>query len=555
LIPVGFSPEKKNSKNPLKGLKEEKTAEGKGREGDPLERVREILEELRKEEKTRKKLERAEKRLKKLPYCSREGHLALRGKKGLSLKGEVEFKEVLGAELKLEYVPHRCNSAICPICGYYESRKKYARVFELLEASLALDLKLAFFTLTRKPMEDPLSAVEWAMNIRTKAYNQGITKRFEKEIRKYLLRELMEFGRHLREKYPDRWRERLREEIIRLREHFGRIKTRYEELKGDGTRKGRVRIGDLYDVILKLEVHKVEGGWYPHWHGISLGYIPKVLLNAFWRYLTGGEGEITDIRKLKGKKAIAELSKYITKPVNSKLTDFTNIKEGGVYQVNKVWVEEKGEYQTINIWVSYEELLLLEYALYGRKKLVVWGSWKELEKRLREEEKENAPEREEEVFHLYKVYVDTKTPMFHIPKALRKARQWDKEVLIGEGRIDLSPFITAPSEELAKYSLKELGEISQSHSFVSCKLYAVPEGYIKVEVPLKGRELEIFKELLWVALKSHRKWEEFINPSKREGGNKTPESGEDIVSQYEGLSLPDHLEEQIDVDIDLFGEI
>jgi len=533
LIPVGFSPEKKN---PLKGIKGEKSSKGKVGEGDPPQRVREILEELRREEKTRKKLERVERRLKKLPYCSREGHLALRGKKGLSLKGEVEFKEVLGAELKMEYVPHRCNSAICPICGYYESKKKYARVFELLEASLALDSKLAFFTLTRKPMEDPLSAVEWAFKIRTKAYNQGITKRFEKEIRKYLLRELMEFGRHLREKYPDRWRERLREEIIRIREHLGRIKTRYEELKGDGTRKGRVRIGDLYDVILKLEVHKVEGGWHSHWHGISLGYIPKVLLNAFWRYLTGGKGEITDIRKLKGKKAIAELTKYITKPVNAKITDFTRIEEKGIYQAN-------------GVWVSYEELLLLEYALYGRKKLVVWGSWKDLEKRLREEEKENVPEREEEVFHLYKVYVDTKTPMFHIPKALRKARRWDKEVLIGEGRIDLSPFITAPSEELAKYSLKELGEISQSHSLVPCKLYAVPEGYIKVEVPLKGRELEIFKELLWVALKSHRKWEEFVNPSKREGGTKTPEGGEEILRFYEDLDLPNHLEEQIDLDL------
>ena len=518
LIPVGFSPEISKAEGDA----------GAPSEKEPSGGVKEILETLRGDEKTLRKLQRVEERLKKLPYCGQSGHLALRRSKDFEITGEVGFKKSLAVDIKLEYVPHRCNSSVCPICGYYDSKEKYGKIIELLEASSVLNLRLAFATFTAKPFPDPLSAVEWLIKIRSKAYNQSISRKFLKEFRKFLLREFWEFGRNLRREKPDLWRKRIREEKVRIKEHFGSIKTRIEELKEEETRKGRVRIGDLYPGIHKLEVHKTEEGWHPHDHSIFLDYIPKVVLTAFWKYITGGRGEITDIRRFKGKKAVAEISKYITKPVNSKLTDFTRLEEGIV--------------QSNGVRVSYEELLLLEYALYGRKKLVVWGAWRELEKRLREEEKINKPEREEEVFHLYKVFIDTKGSMWHLPRALRLARRLGKPVLVRGASIDLSPFMDTTSGDLVGYNLEELGELSAVLSAVPCRLYAVPEGYIKVEVSLQGRELRAFKDLLWVAFKRHRGWERFLKPPEEEIDTSLYEVDE---------GLPKHLEEQIDFDIDL----
>jgi len=469
----------------LKG-KEEKTVED-------YERLREI-------EEKHKKFPRVYKRLRELPKCSTEGHL------GRILKSE---EEIGGTSPKLRceltYHPHRCHSLVCPICSFYESKEKYHKVFELLKLFINLEgSKLAFITLTAKSFENPIEAVEFMFKARQKIYNLNLSERFLKRLKPYLIKELFGFYRHLKEKEGREYAvKRIKLEIKHIREFLEEVSEKVLEKK---SKAKKVRLGDIYSFIWKFEIHKTKKGWHGHWHIIGSVYVPKVLLNAFWRYTTKGRGEITDIRKVEGKEAVDEISKYETKPLNRKLGNISSLWDRGfVIQSN-------------GVKVSIEELFELELALHGRQKITVWGEWGTVSK----EEKEKSSEGKGETVYLWCVDVYTKRPVFHIPRAIRRARKFGREVFVSECEIVFAPILE--SEPNAQREFK--GEI-----------YACRDGELVVRLKVDNEgEREWFEELLDRAteycLERSRKKEPEINPS--------------VYEETEGL--PDHLREKVEIE-------
>jgi hypothetical protein len=92
-------------------------------------------------------------------------------------------------------------------------------------------------------------------------------------------------------------------------------------------------------------------GVHPHWHGVLIGEIPKLLLTVFWKEATKGEAYITDIRFVAGGK---EARKQVLNYVNDYLADgFVDV--GDVSKANK------------------ELLIEVEEALHGRRKVRAWG--------------------------------------------------------------------------------------------------------------------------------------------------------------------------------------
>lgn len=414
------------------------------------EKTKEDLKRLREIEGLHKKFARVYNRLRNLPRCSTTGHMGV--------KGTIE-------DYELVYHPHRCHSLVCPVCGFYESREKFRKVFDLLKLWVDLeDSKLAFITLTGRPFENPTDAVGYMFKIRQKIYNLNLSERLLERLRPILFRELLGFYRSLkRRKGIEYAGKRIKEEIRHIREFVKEITQRVEEKRKE-TKK--VRLGDIYSFIWKFEIHKTEKGWHPHWHVISSEFFPKTLLNAFWRYITEGRGEITDIRRLRGRKAIAEISKYETKPVNSKLGDLSSI-----------WSEGKVK-QSNGVEVTLEELFELELALYGRQKITVWGEWKKPAM----EGGEEVSEGEEKTVHLWCVDVKTKTPMFHIPKAIRLARKIGRKVYITKCEIRFSPVLEG--EKDAQLTFKGY-------------VYARGDGDLGIEVKFSNKEeKEWFEELL-----------------------------------------------------------
>jgi hypothetical protein len=272
-----------------------------------------------------------------------------------------------------------------------------------------------------------------------------------------------------------------------------------------------VRIADLFPSIWKFEIHKTEKGWHPHWHTIWGEFVPKTLLVAFWKYITKGRGEIADIRRLKGRKAVAEISKYETKPVNSKLTN-----------LERLW-EDKKVIQSNGVEVSLAELFEMELSLYGRQKITVWGRWKHP---VGVEEEKTSEGDEEKTTHLWCVDVRTDAPMFHIPKAVRLARKLGKEVSVSGCTITFPEAVEENPNALAEFK----GTI-----------YATGDGVLKIRMRFENDdERTWFEELLERAIERCS--------SK---GVKTLNVSDVYTPPEDDEGLPDHLWEK--VELDLFG--
>jgi hypothetical protein len=459
-------------------------------------KTKEDLKRLREIEETHPKFRRVFNRLWRLPTCSRTGHPGI---KGLPIEGEYE----------LIYHPHRCGSLVCPVCGFYESKKKYRKVFDLLK--LFVDLKgsrLAFSTFTVKPFENPTEAVEFMFKIRQKIYNTNLSERLLRNLSPLLVRELVLFYHNLkRKKGLEYAKKRVKVEIERIRKFISSLSQKVEERRREAK---KVRIADLIPAIWKFEIHKTPKGWHPHWHNILGEYIPKTLLVAFWKYITKGRGEIADIRKLKGHKAVAEISKYETKPVNEKLAKLDHLwEEGKVIQSN-------------DVEVSLEELFELELALYGRQKITVWGKWKET---IVSEVEESSKDEEEKTVHLWCVDVRTKTSMFHIPKGIRLARKVGKEVSLTECVITFPELVEGNPDALREFE----GTI-----------YATGDGELKIRIKFSNEEERLwFEELLDRAIDLCRPKEKVQKLGNSDVYNPVDDDG----------GLPDHLREQIDLSL------
>ena len=461
---------------------------------------KELIEILKGFEDGKRKLSKCRVRLTKLPYCSKDGHLRLEWEKeDLSLvKGEWDINSSLVKKARLKYHPHRCHSRICPICGYYDRREHYGELLDLLERSLeCLDSQLAFATFTFKGFLTPLTGVEYAFQIRSKVYNLSLSRKLLKALKPYVIKEVYEYGRFVRKKYPAIWRKFLRTHIKHIREFLDWF---IPALEGKLKEQKKVRIKDLFNLILKFEIHKTEKGfWHPHFHVIIDRFIPKLVLNAFWKYITNGRGEITDIRRLKGKKAVQEINKYITKPVNSKITDLTKGVKNGITTSN-------------GAKLSYEEILLLEFSLYQRQTYAVWGEWEGIRKELNKERKERLEEKEKRSLHLYKVFVRMGQSMFHIPKALRLAEKTRKYVEIGRGEIRLGEIFVKTSIGY-EMDREEYWDFVENTPYLKpkVKVYASPDGDIELKPLLRGKELEAFYIVLAIAVKNHKEFRKFFN--------------------------------------------
>jgi hypothetical protein len=429
------------------------------------------------------------KRLEKLPNCSKNGHLELRKIKG------VEVKDL--KELRLVYFPHRCHSILCPICSHFEAKRKRNKVFEILENKALRGNFLNFITLTFKPFENITKGILTAFLIREKVYNLTLSEKNFKRLIPYILREFKDFCKakqlNKNEQLSKKERQKLKREI---RSFIKVIYVLREEKRSKLGNKKSVKLGQIFDSIWKFEIHKTKYGWHPHFHIISQLYIPKIVLTAFWKFITKNYGQITDIRQLKGEKAIYEISKYETKPINSKIEDFSNI--------------EQGVLQSNGIKILYKELLKLEYLLHGRKKIVFWGDFKEIsDEELKEEEKvENEEinledlEIEEEGIHLSDIRISLKNSIFTFSQKVRKARKEGKKQFLSEGKLSFT------------YLDKETGEFKVSEEF-EIKVFATQKDDIEIELKDKSREEE-FYELLKTRLIRTAKGRNFLKPPEKD---------------------------------------
>jgi len=466
----------------------------------PLEnRSKEENDRIKVIEEKYPKLQKVYRRLRNLPTCGMKGHLG--------------YKPLEDLEFELSYHPHRCGSNICPVCSFYESQRKFKRVFDLLKLYADLkDTELAFITLTTRPKESPSKAIETILGYRNRLHNLNLSKKVLEKVRKYLFKEVISFYHYLKRKKGEKEaRKRVKVEINRIREFLKELNTKIEEFKEENPNRKKVRISDIYPSIVKLEVHKTPEGWYAHLHIINKGFIPKTLLTSFWRFITNNESYITDIRKLKGKKAIAEISKYETKPVNDKLTDFS-----------RLWTEKRvyQKWKGMDIEITLEELFEMEYALFGRKKLIVWGKWKEQTKE----------EEEEKIIPLWCVNVYTKRTLFKLPKLIRKARKEGREIFLTECEIVFSPVL----EIEANAQLEFKG-----------KIFVNNEGKLRVNCYFKDKgEEEWFNELLDRAIMYVQ--ERIERKKLREEVRKRKEQ-----EMLESEGLPKHLREKVDLNLGL----
>ena len=291
------------------------------------------------------------------------------------------------------YQPHSCGSVLCPYCQWRHSRKRLSEVLTYLKEALRKGEPLTFITLTVKSTHDSFEAVREAKRLITKLYQFRINgKRNRERLHEAVMRELGEFLANLlgvkgeeREQVVkavesfvielfNGWvecskegisvrelaeleRESVLEELSSLfsRQFFIELDRSvlwkfYRQVYFYADWIGRiwsqphdVKFSQLLRAVWKFEMtYSPEHGFHPHWHGITDLQIPKVLLTALCRLI--GFGEVSDVRAVKGEKALVELSKYELKP----------------------WeIDEEA--------LGLKELVKLETAMHSFKKLRVWG--------------------------------------------------------------------------------------------------------------------------------------------------------------------------------------
>ena len=231
------------------------------------------------------KYERAKARLKKKKECGRYGYPVL----------------VL-MENKIVYQPYSCGCVTCPYCAVKENKRVLAKYFEFFKSLIEKNKELSFITLTVKSSFN-LKEVYEKLNLGLrKLYEMRLFgKRTWEKIKKEFYKEL--------EFYRNNLPENERYKAERQKIFFEEFEKKYSYLIGSG-----LKVGQVFNAVWKLEItFNEKTGWHPHWHGVFFGFIPKLLILVLWKISTKGEGEIVDVRKVRGKKAIKELLKYTTK--------------------------------------------------------------------------------------------------------------------------------------------------------------------------------------------------------------------------------------------------
>jgi len=249
----------------------------------------------RKKEKvgTPRKLVMAYKRLKNSSVCGVSGHLMAH----YSSSGELK---------KVSLVPYRCRSVQCCYCNFYDSRKRMGQIsdyFSYLVESFGWDL--TFISLTIPNEKDIFTAIE--------KINRAFQRLYQFRLfgKRNWQRVVREFRRETIRYY---WN--LRRKGLSPREALRRVKWQIELFrrfeKATVGYSHETKFGQIFKAVWKFELtYDKETGFHPHWHGITTLHIPKLLLTVLSK-LTGF-GEVCDIRRVRGREAIKELGKYVSK--------------------------------------------------------------------------------------------------------------------------------------------------------------------------------------------------------------------------------------------------
>ena len=264
----------------------------------------------------------AERRVSKIAVCGKEGHLVVGWNK--ETDGYVGF-----------YHPHSCGSLFCPYCG---KRKRYKVLEPYVETLKTLTEPLALITITLRNSPD-VGVIDYAFKSLSKLYDfRPFRPKVWRRVRKAFFEELKEYRENLKAKgFTAKQRAKKISYQLKLFREFVKTYRRYGK---------DAKLGQMLTVVWVFELTESEKGYHPHWHGILVGRIPKVLLVALWKLITDGEAYIADVRRIENPKEVGYyLSDYLS---------------DGFIEV------ESGE-------SSYEKMVEVEEALHGRRKVRAWG--------------------------------------------------------------------------------------------------------------------------------------------------------------------------------------
>lgn len=246
------------------------------------------------------------------------------------------------------YHPIRCHSVFCPVCSKEWGDKVRSRIVYALENASAVD----FVTLTLKNSEcsnyeDVRRAVDEAFQALTKLYNFKISNRFLSRLETAFNQEKQAYYENILNKYQDK--KKALEAVNKQSVFFSRFLSSLQSFIGR-------KLGQVISAVWRLEVKShVEGDKlvvHPHWHGLVAIHdveIPKLAWTVLWRMASEGS-HITDVRRVPAGAVGRYVSKYESKP--EELPSVTS--RGFALSV-------------------YEARVWIEYALYGRQRLRVWG--------------------------------------------------------------------------------------------------------------------------------------------------------------------------------------
>ena len=248
------------------------------------------------------------------------------------------------------YQPHTCGSLFCPYC----SRKKRLKVllpYKEVLASLARKQGAVFYTLTIRNGKDIVERVEIAFKALTRLYEiRPFRPKVWKKLKEEFRQELKAYAEYLKRlvRAGVITRKEAKRKIETQVKYFKQFVKKYKSLPN----AKELKLGQILPVIWVFELTKGEGGYHPHWHGIGLERLPKLLLTVLWRKVTKGEGQIVDVRTVnKGKRAEQAVMDY--------LMDY--VADGFVAVGDNTGGPD------------FTEMVEIETALYGRRKVRVWG--------------------------------------------------------------------------------------------------------------------------------------------------------------------------------------
>jgi hypothetical protein len=311
---------------------------------------------------------------------------------------------------------------------------------------------VVFATLTIPNGWDVRERIEFAFRSLTKLYElRPFGKRKFKEVKRAFYEELREYARNLKARgYSPKV---IRRKVRLQKKLFKKFVNRYRNLPG----VERLKLGQLVPALWVFELTKSPEGYHPHWHGIVLAEVSKVLLTVLWKIATRGEAYITDVRKVSNvKEALQYVEDYLA-------DGFVDIGEGPESLKDR-----------------YEEMVAIEEALHGRRKVRAWGF-----DLMRGQQ-----------FGQKTCWVEEKTPYIWVHSYGLKL-----DVVKRSGRVNLHDYwsVRRKARKEGKKVPYIVAKVRDAKGLFGRELFLLgfmrPDGLIRLE-PVSGEDREFWEELL-----------------------------------------------------------